>query len=103
MLQGMGPTGVAPEAVSMALSEPLGTGLFVCNVVLGLAVAAARSMQEVVLHKRAFFKDVGCYLAALLIVSYCLVVGKVRALRAPAWMAGIEMLTPVSSFVGALL
>jgi hypothetical protein len=33
---------LTPSAISMALSEPLGTGLFVGNMVLGLAVMSAR-------------------------------------------------------------
>lgn len=32
---------------------------------------------QVVLHKVAFFKDVGFYLAAVSMVAFCLVVGKV--------------------------
>ncbi|GFH29706.1 uncharacterized protein HaLaN_28415, partial [Haematococcus lacustris] len=47
---------VTPSSVSMALSEPMGTGLFVGNVVLGLTVS---------LDRAAFIKDVLFYLAAV--------------------------------------
>jgi len=72
--KGGGP--VAPASVSMALSEPLGTGLFVGNIVLGATVLMGRASREVAICPYHFFKDVACYLTALGTILYCLVVGE---------------------------
>ncbi|KAF5840938.1 hypothetical protein DUNSADRAFT_15139 [Dunaliella salina] len=74
--KGGGP--VAPASVSMALSEPLGTGLFVGNIVLGATVLVSRASREVAICPFHFFKDITFYLTALGTILYCLIVGEVR-------------------------
>jgi sodium/potassium/calcium exchanger 6 len=61
----------------MALSEPLGGGMFASNVVFGLVVLIA-SKQQAVIQRLSFLKDVCFYLLSLLVIAYMLADGKVR-------------------------
>jgi sodium/potassium/calcium exchanger 6 len=61
----------------MALSEPLGGGMFASNVVFGLVVLIA-SKQDAVIQRLSFLKDVYFYLVSLLVITLMLADGKVR-------------------------
>lgn len=65
------------SAVGMALSEPLGGGMFASNVVFGLVVLIA-SKQDTVIQRLSFLKDVYFYLVSLLVITLMLADGKVR-------------------------
>ena len=60
----------------LAVSEPLGGGLFVSNVVVAIIIFLA-GKNGVVLGKAAFLRDTGFYSVALILVFSFVIDGKV--------------------------
>jgi sodium/potassium/calcium exchanger 6 len=60
--------------IEMSLSEPIGTGLFVCCLVLGLVVLFQPS-HTVTVDRRHFLKDVCFYLVSVVMVLVFLIRG----------------------------
>jgi hypothetical protein len=55
-------------AIGMALSEPVGGGLFTSNVVLGAVVLLSTRSHSVTVHKAFIMKDLAFYLMALVAI-----------------------------------
>ncbi|MEW5314004.1 MAG: hypothetical protein WDW38_005533 [Sanguina aurantia] len=64
------------EGVSMAISEPLGSGLFVGTVAFAAVILGARA-HKITLKRAFFLKDILFYLGAAVLVMVCLVEGQV--------------------------
>ncbi|GFR44398.1 hypothetical protein Agub_g5630 [Astrephomene gubernaculifera] len=78
--------GSSPGAISMALSEPLGSGLFVGNVVFALVLFCSGA-REVRVQRRYFLKDCLFYLAGVVGVLGCLMRGVVTVWQVAALAA----------------
>ncbi|GLC52889.1 hypothetical protein PLESTB_000684900 [Pleodorina starrii] len=87
----------SPGAVAMALSEPLGSGLFVGNIVFALVVFFS-GLNEVKVQRSYFLKDCLFYLAGVVTVFAVLIHGVVMVWEV-ALLAGYYLLFIVATIV----
>jgi Ca2+/Na+ antiporter len=70
-----------PPAIGMALSEPVGGGLFASNIVFGAVVLLSTRSRQVAVQPAFIMKDLAFYLMALVAILIAISDSKVRRRR----------------------